>query len=380
MTSAVGAAGVVEPDYAGRGLASVLPNVAGAVGLEGWPTHLRLPPALRYVVVLVDGLGHRLLQKHADEAPYLAGLAEGTSPLTVGVPSTTATSLTSLGTGLPPGGHGVVGYTSRIPGTDRTLNALRWPSDVDATQWQPHTGVLERIAESGVPASSVNKAEFEGSGLTLCSQRGVPFHGVTSVWERLEAVADLCEAEAQGVVYAYESTLDHAGHEHGCTSEQWRERLRAIDGDLRHLRDALPDDTAMLVTADHGMVDLPLEGRFDVDAEPHLLDDVVVLAGEARFRHLYTRTGAEADVAGRWAERLGEQAVVLTRDDAERRGWFGEIEPRVRPRIGDVVVASLGDFGVFTSERFKVEMKMRGFHGSVTADEMLVPLLVDPPR
>ncbi|MBW9206146.1 alkaline phosphatase family protein [Mumia sp. zg.B53] len=346
------------------------------MGVPSWTDTLGLPPAERYVVVLVDGLGYDLLAEHADAAPYLAGLLDR-EPLLSGLPSTTATSLTSLGTGLPPGRHGVVGYTSRIPGTDRVMNSLRWDPQVDPSQWQPYPTMFERIDAAGIPTSTVNKAEFEGSGLTVCSQGGVPFHPFGSVYERLDVVVEASEATPGSLVYTYESTLDHTGHEKGCTSPEWRDRLRGIDHDLADLRAELGSGTAMLVTADHGMLDLPRAGRFDVEAEPQLLTDVTVFAGEARFRHLYTRSGAEHEVAGRWRDRVGEQALVLTRDEAEAAGWFGSIDDAVRPRIGDVVVASLGDFGVFSSRHFGIELRMAGFHGSVTPAEMRVPLLVD---
>lgn len=324
-------------DYHGRSLTSVLPSVAAAMGVPSWGDTLSLPEAARYVVVLVDGLGYDLLLEHADIAPYLSSLADR-APLLSGLPSTTATSLTSLGTGLPPGTHGVVGYTSRIPGTDRVMNSLRWDPQVDPAQWQPYPTMFERIDAAGIPTSAVNKAEFEGSGLTVCSQGGVPFHPISSVYERLDVVVEASEATPSSLVYTYESTLDHTGHEKGCTSPEWRDRLRGIDRDLADLRDALAPGTALLVTADHGMLDLPKDDRFDVESEPAMLTDVVVFAGEARFRHLYTRSGTEQEVAARWRDRLGDQALVLTRDEAEAAGWFGQIEDAVRP--GSVTCSS----------------------------------------
>lgn len=370
---------VWSPDYAGRCLVNVLPSVAAAMGVPTWDDLLGLPAADRYVVVLVDGLGYTLLRDHRDDAPYLAGLFDQYAPMSSGLPSTTATSLTSLGTGLAPGRHGVVGYTCRIPGTDRLLNALKWDDEVDAVEWQPHANMLERLDAAGIATSVVNKADFENSGLTLCSQRGVDFLPVNSVWERLDVVAETSAARPRSLVYAYESMLDSTGHKHGCESPQWRDRLRKIDGELEALRDAIPDDAALVITADHGMVDLPADGRFDVDAPEapaDLLDDVVVFGGEARFRHLYVRSGAATDVAARWRAMCGDRAIVLTRDEAEDAGWFGPIDTAMRARIGDVLVASLGDFGVFSSRGFGVEMKMTGFHGSITPEETQVPLLV----
>jgi len=182
--------GFVSPAYEDRSLGDVLPAVAAALGVDaGLPiTSLRFPEGQRYVVFLIDGLGYELLRDHPDEAPFLHSLLGDQVPATVGVPSTTATSLTSLGTALTPGSHGVVGFTSRIPGTDNLLNALLWDKSVDAREWQPHPTAFARLAASGVHTTVVNKREFATSGLTVAGHRGAEFVGADRVGERLAAV------------------------------------------------------------------------------------------------------------------------------------------------------------------------------------------------
>lgn len=367
-------AALALPGLAGRRtIDQVMPSVAAALGNRGFSNTLELPEAPRYVVMLIDGLGETLLQAHADAAPYLSSL-HGIGDVVCGVPSTTATSLTSLGTGVSAGSHGMVGYTSRDPDSGQRLNSLRWDLPIDPVVWQPRPTVLEMLQQDGVSTSSVNDAKFVDTGLTICSQRGVPFHGVNSVYERLDVIVDVIEAAPRSMTYAYESRLDHTGHARGCGSEQWREMLRTIDREVSDLRAELPDDCVLIVTADHGMIDLPMEDRFDVDQHPRLLTDVTMLAGEARFRHVYTRSGAAEDVAARWADQIGDRAVVRTQTGIE--DWFGPIAPDVRGRIGDVVVAALGDFAVFSSAEFAIEMKMTGFHGSITEPELRIPVLV----
>jgi Type I phosphodiesterase / nucleotide pyrophosphatase len=366
----------VSPRYSDRALSDLLPSIAAAMGQPAVDNRLELPPSRRYVVVMVDGLGWNQLRRHADLAPYLASLGDGREPLTCGVPSTTVTSLTSLGTGLPPGQHGVVGYTSRVPGTNELLNALKWDADVDPYVWQPQPTVFERLAAAGLRVSAANRGSFRGSGLTVCSQRGAVYYAVDTAWERIAVVSELAEAP-DSLTYAYESTLDHIGHETGCTSDEWLEQLVVVDADLRRLRESLPTDAVMVVTGDHGMVDADDTGRIDVSDIAGLLEGVALFGGEARLRHLYCQAGAAPDVAARWASTLGDRAVVMTQVDAEAAGWFGPIRPELRARIGDVVVAATDRNAVLSRYHFPIETKLVGFHGSLTEAEMLVPLLVD---
>jgi hypothetical protein len=351
----------------------ILPAVASALGVPDFENRLDLPSAARYVVMVVDGLGDELLRANAESAPFLSSLA-AIDGVVCGVPSTTATSLTSLATGLRPGQHGMAGYTCRVPETGRRMNLLTWDQPVDPEQWQPHASVLARVRDAGLDADVVNEAKFAESGLTRCTQRSVPFHGVKSSWERLDVLLEVVDESPQGLVYTYDSRLDHTGHLEGCDSDAWREALRAIDADIAEMRQELPTDTVLLVTADHGMLDLPQDDRFDLDAVPELREGVELVAGEARLRHLYVRPGAADDVLDCWRETLGDRAVVDRRE--HRTDWFGPIAPEVRGRFGDIVVASLGEFAVFSSADFPQEFKLRGFHGSITDTELAIPLLV----
>jgi hypothetical protein len=368
----------VAPAYHDRSLGDVLPAVAAALGVDaGFPgSSLTLPEAQGYVVFLVDGLGYELLRSHASHAPYLASLMDDAPPATVGVPTTTATSLTSFGTALTPGTHGVVGFTSRIPGTDELLNALMWSKNVDPLEWQPHPTAFGRLAAAGVHTAVVNKREFAGSGLTVASSRGAEYVGADRLGERTVAVSSAAD-RAPSLTYMYDGDLDWTGHRYGVDSPQWRAQLEAVDAAAEHLREALPSSVRVVVVADHGMVDSPADSRVEVDDHPELREGVAVLGGEARFRHVYCRAGAVDDVLATWRGFLGDRALVLSRDEALAEGWFGELTSSVRPRLGDVVVACRDDHAIISTSAFPYENVLIGMHGSLTSAEMLIPILVD---
>ncbi|MCW2793884.1 MAG: type phosphodiesterase/nucleotide pyrophosphatase [Nocardioides sp.] len=378
MTSGVPSGAFVEPAYHQRSLGDVVPAVAAALGtpLDSTPSGLVLPDAAGYVVFLIDGLGANLLARYAHYAPYLSELLEQQAPGTAGVPSTTATSLTSLGTGLTPGAHGLVGFTSRVPGTNDLLNALLWDRDVDPLEWQPHDTAFARLRAKGVSTTVVNKREFAGSGLTVAAHRGADYVGADKVGERIAAAVLAC-GQRPALTYLYDGDLDWTGHRYGVASTPWLQQLSMIDAEAEQLREALPISTRLLVVADHGMVDSPPDRRIDVDRHHELRDGVGLIGGEARFRHLYCRGGAVDDVVATWRAFLGDRAEVLTRTDVIARGWFGPVDANVLPRLGDVVVACRDDTAVMSSTDFPYETKLVGLHGSLTPDEMMIPLLVD---
>lgn len=374
----------IVPAYGSGTLADLLPSIGARLGLGGTDV-LGLPEGGRWVVVLVDGLGALQLAEHGDHAPYLASLLRGEGDFrpvegfTSGLPSSTVTSLTSLGTGTVPGHHGIVGYSCRNPRSGQFLNMLTWEGEDEPTALQPHPTYLRTCAEAGVDVGIVAPARFEYSGLTAVSLQGgrfYPVHDEGDEETRLDLTVAAATAGERSLVYAYERELDHTGHARGVASADWRRHLRRIDAMIEALRDDLPDDVRIVVTGDHGMIDVPSHERIVVEDVPALMRDVELVAGEGRLRQVYTEPGRADDVAARWRSELGERAMVLTRDEAIGAGWYGPVSADVLDRYGDVAVAMLGTWAVMT-RTLPGELGLVGMHGSLTAAEMVVPLVVD---
>ncbi|MDO5710382.1 MAG: alkaline phosphatase family protein, partial [Micrococcales bacterium] len=226
----------------------------------------------------------------------------------------------------------------------------------------------------------VGPNHFEGSGLTTAALRGAGFRGARDLRARVEATLDALRAAPRALVYLYWGDLDKVGHVHGCESWQWGDELEATDRALRELAARLPKGTAMYVTADHGMVDVPHADRLDVAHEPVLAAGVRHVAGEARTPQLFCVPGAVDDVVAAWRETLGDRAWVKRRAEVEQLNWFGPVNERVRPRIGEIVVAMRGLNAVVDSRSQRPELiSLLGLHGSLTEDEVAIPLLSVPP-
>jgi len=366
------------PGYDQRALGALMPGAAAALGHDLGRPAVSLPAAERICVVVVDGLGHRMLLERPRAAPFLSTLMDPEQCLVAGAPSTTATSMASFGTGLPPGRHGLVGYEVMDPDRGELLNELRWHPDTDPLRWQPHPTVFQELAARGVPVTQIGNPEFYGSGLTEAALRGATFVGLTRLRDRVDAAVD--RLREPGLVYLYWADVDSVGHVHGWRSAQWRRTVRALDRELARLSRCLPSGTLLVITADHGMVDVPHAERLDLAAQPGLWSRFRVLGGEGRFAQLYCEPGTPADrvadLARQLADWIGERAHVCTRAAAIDAGWFGPVEDRVRPRLGEVIVAGREPFTLIDSRTARPHtLSLIGQHGSLTPDEQLVPFL-----
>ena len=373
----------LPPAYDASGLAGVLPAVVRSLGVaepardDGAPRDLlELLPARRSVVVLIDGLGYDLLRQRSGHAPFLRGLLPSAYRICAGFPSTTATSMGTFGTGLPPGAHGLVGYEVLVPGEDRLLNELSWEDGPDPRVWQPSQTVFERAAANGLTVTRVGPGFFDGSGLTNAALRGGAFKAAHSLEARVDAALIAVRASKRALVYLYWGELDKVGHVHGCQSWEWGDELELIDRSLARLVVGVPSDTSVYVTADHGMVDAPHALRIDLAHDVELAGGVRHVGGEARSLQLYCEPGATSDVLATWRERVDMRAWVLSRDEAIGHGLFGPVSERVLPRIGDVIVAMRDNFAIVDSRTARPRLlALLGLHGSLTPEEMAIPLV-----
>ncbi|WP_432924372.1 alkaline phosphatase family protein [Microbispora sp. CA-135349] len=360
------------PAYGTASLADLPGSLLASLGLPTGNT-LALEPAPRVCLFLVDGLGAELLAAHPGAAPFLSAHLRGT--LTAGFPSSTPISLATLGTGAPPGEHGMVGIQMAVPGEGRLFNCLRWTApglSIDPDVWQPAPTVYERMAAAGIEPVYVAPAAFDGTGLTRAVYRGMRHRAAESPGERVEAVRQALRETT--FVTVYYGGVDSVGHFSGWGGGEWVEQVAVVDRMAERIAETLPPGAVLYVTADHGMVNA--FDKVDVDRDPGLREGVLMLGGDARARHVYTPPGAAADVLDTWREVLRGRAWVVTREEAVSAGWFGR---RVRRewlgRIGDVVAVPYGDCVIVASAEDPVESSMIGYHGSLTPAEQNVPLV-----
>jgi hypothetical protein len=375
----------VIPDYDGACLSSVTPTLLAAVAaasggriaqpdapLPAW-VPAPLEGARQVVLLVLDGMGWEQLQGAGAAAPTMSAAVGG--PITSVAPTTTATALTSLTTGTPPAVHGVLGYRvvvdsggASAPGV---MNVLRWRTGAgDARRTIPPEEFQPVAAFGGRSVPAVTRSEFAATGFTAAHLAGARLVGWSVPSSLIVNVRRLLHA-GEPFVYVYYDGLDKIAHEHGL-GEHYRQELISVDRLVGDLVDVLPPGAVLALTSDHGQVEVGAAVRL---IAPELFDGVELLSGEGRFRWLHARPGAAGDVLAAARELHGDEAWVCGRDEMVDDGWFGgPLSLEAASRLGDVALVAHAPVA-FLDPADTGETRLMGRHGSLTAAEVMVPLL-----
>lgn len=354
-----------------RSLTGVVPQLFDALdGRSEW-----FAPATSAIVFVVDGLGASNLAARAGHARFLSQAGTKKDVARTVFPSTTATALTSLLTGAPAGEHGIVGYRALMPGTHHVVNQLRgYDTDGLPLAWQRAERLVARHGDR--PTFAVTKSEYAGTGFTAATLAEAEFVGVDDLTARVERAAALAQQHPGSFTYLYANDLDAVGHKRGWESGEWIAALERVDAAARALSSAIAPGTGVVVTADHGMVDVPRHRQILLSEGDALLEGVAFIGGEPRMLHLYTEPDRAADVLEAWRDAESGRSWIMSRDEAIGAGLFGDVHADVSPRIGDVLVAARAGVAYYDDRTHdKSPQSMVGQHGSLTNEERVVPLI-----
>lgn len=379
----------VAPDFSGRSLATLLPGISSALGaLSALAPHQtsdfssaatnaqdawHIASDSNIVLLVVDGLGYYNITEHALDAPYLAELNSLSDAGSAGFPSTTATSMSIIGTGQPAGRTGIIGYSAFDSVNDEHANFVSWRGLPSPQQVQRYPVLFEGLVEAGLGVESIGLPRYNASGLTTAALRGPRYVEAQTLNETF-AAASRSVARNQ-LTHVYWAEIDKVGHHEGVGSPQWREALRDFDSALRHFVGNLPTGTQVILTADHGMINADPRQRIDVAGNYGLSKGLRSLGGEPRCTHAYYNSQGGANSAkARWEEVVGDLGVVMSRDEIVDSGLYGEVDSHVYGWLGHLVILAKKNATIVDSSSMSpMSLGLIGVHGSLTRTEMTVP-------
>jgi predicted AlkP superfamily pyrophosphatase or phosphodiesterase len=360
------------PKTLGR-LSDVFISALGSI--TGKSNRLGLAKASRVCVVLVDGLGSENLRRAAGHAPFLNSALKTNKSISTVFPSTTAAAITSFGIGVSPSSHGVYGYSVY----DRALGVVRnllsgWSPDFEPEQFQRLASVFSSANKSNVTTYSVGPGEYSDSGFTRLNMTPSVYLPAKSFEDRIREARRILQSKTKSLTYLYFPELDSTAHAFGVESEQWLAKVEELDQAIKSLVSDLPNDCGVVLTADHGIVDVPRENQILLDELP--IENLLAVTGDPRCTFLYFEHGANVGASkSLLSQTFGGRVQVCTVTDLKNAGWLAKqiVNDDFLP---DLVLISNSSNAVYHRAFAKPQsLRMVGQHGGISQAELSVPLL-----
>ena len=370
-------------------LASMLPSVPNSFGrlseaylsaflaLDGKPNPLSLPTKQSYLVILVDGLGVANIKSAGGHAGFLNQKLSTSKSLFSGFPTTTATSLASFATGKQSGEHAFIGYRVFDRELSKPINLLNdLGIEFPPRKYQDLQTISEQAAKAGKNVITVGPREYEGSGFTQATMPGSNYLAAKSLQERFDTARSEI-AKPGTLVYLYIPELDQLAHRFGCQSLNWLNTIEDLDSVLSAFIKSLPKSSGAILTADHGVIDVPQTSHIYLE-QYESMKDLAMIGGDPRVGFLYFDSGIDL-VAKREALQADLTSIVdvVTVQDLVEAGWYQPLSESAKKVAPDLILLPKGNRVVYHREFARVKsMSMIGQHGGMSKAEWEVPLLV----
>jgi len=324
-------------------------------------------------LVLVDGLGLHNLKASAAHAGFLN--SQPSTPASCYYPSTTSASIVSLATAKPPWETGFIGYQILERTSGSRMNLLSgWSSQEQAALFQPLETLSESATQAGVEFHVVAPAIYEYSGFSAATMRSATFHGHNDITQRFEKARSLLADKNKKIVYLYLPELDQCAHAQGWKSDRWLHLLEAVDSEMQNLKNSLPKSAGVVLTADHGVIDVQKNNHIYLD-EYIAAEELDYVGGDTRGLFFYLKDSSSVSVyLERLAETFGDRCYIVTPEDLITAGYWGRgVRDHLLPEI---IVLAKKEVALYHRDFAKPKsLEMVGHHGSISSNELSIPLI-----
>ena len=358
------------PKSFGR-LSDVFISALGSI--TGIDNRLGLRKVESACVVMVDGLGVENIAFAAGHMKFLG--KQSLNAIRCAFPSTTASSLVSFATGDRPGVHNFVGYQVQHDG--EPLNLLTGLTANAAKDLQHRPTVSETAKSSGLECYFIGPPEYENSGFTNATMRDATYVAEKEISKRVSRAVALLKTQKRSLIYLYIPELDQTAHRYGSRSMQWLQRAEDVDSELSRLVDETPKRAGILVTADHGIVDVPTSNHIYLDDFDFDWTVVHSVGGDPRSRYLYLKEDSlTRSVRESLTDILGADVHICEVQDLVDSGWLAKPTAEARSLLPQLFLIAKTTVAIYHRSFSRPQsMKMIGQHGSISDAETRVPLV-----
>jgi hypothetical protein len=370
-------------------LVRALASVCGVPDVPGGDAITRIMsligPAEHVVFVLLDGLGMNLLRR-LDGDSFLASSLK--MELHAVAPSTTACALTSVATACYPARHGVTGWFTYEPELDLTVMMLPFAErynkrplaerNITAEQLLPVPAFLNRMTHRPL---TLLPAPIADTAYARYSRGYTDFLGYVSIPHAIDQIAQhVMAATSATYTHLYLPDVDTLCHHVGVDQPGVLPLVHRIETELQRLADALGGRARIVISADHGLIDVPRPQQTAlIDGDPLLAMLVVPPSGDARMPIFHVRQDRHGEFVEEFTRRMGSSMYLVPTEHAERLRLFGpeEMSAVARRRFGDYIAIPYRAATLFYAPPgTKVATPYIGQHAGLSPQEMHIPLCI----
>ncbi len=338
------------------------------------------------ILLVIDGMGYNFFSQFAKESFLKSKLLK---PITSVFPSTTAVAITSILTGLSPQEHALTGWfvylkelgsvSQILPLIPRYSQNMYFDNDIDSNNIY---NLKPLVNNFGVDTYFVHLDKYSDDNYQKILRGDSFYYGFKELTDISPLIKDALNDNNNNkkkFIYSYWNGLDNISHRLGCKTDDTLNHFSEIQNEINRIINLINlEDTALIITADHGFIDVPDSNKFRVKDFPGLRECLVLpLMGEPRSPYCYLRSGKEKLFKEIWEKYLSPYSNLFHIDEMLEKKIFGlnEISAKFADRVGDYVIVMNDGYVLLDNVMLEKEMNLTGYHGGMTKDEMLVPLI-----
>lgn len=323
------------------------------------------------VLIIFDCMGMNILEHHLDENSFLR--RHLTSVISSVFPPSTAIATTSIHSGLSPKEHGWMGWMLDFKEHNHIVEVFRDKDfyTKETVAFKPsrevlkYTPIYEKIVRQNpdVHFTKIFPAWAQG--------------GALSIEHMCERIARALTTHDKNLILAYWDDPDHTIHSNGCYSTAVHVVMSDIEMQIQKLAQQLDNDTLVIITADHGAVDIQEIYLNDIEGFQECLKRPPSL--ESRIVSFFVKDDKKEAFKNLFLKHFKDDFLLLTHDEYLNGPLLGpgRAHPKTADFIGDFIAIATGKralrFYTTCKEQFSVH---KADHAGITPNEMRVPLIL----
>jgi predicted AlkP superfamily pyrophosphatase or phosphodiesterase len=381
----------VLPNYKDGSILNLMSSIGGALGWRSKYGALKIlkPEELKksknIVLMVVDGLGYEYLMKYGKGSVFNENLR---GKMTSTFPSSTSAAIPAFMTGTSPKEHGMTGWYMFAKEFGSQIIPLPY---VPKFTWEFSLGGLFDINKLFDIKPFANKIKVKSylvqnrkildTEFTVAAAGKSKRFGYDGMKGYFRAIRKVLSSNKQRkFIFAYYSDHDSLCHKNGSPSKKVLKHFKQLDKSMRSfLKSIRGTDTTLIITADHGMADIPLSNNIDLDNHPKLKEMLSMpLSGEHRFAYVYVKPSRKKEFEAYVKTKLRYCCDLCKSEDFVKKGYFGLFKShgKLKDRIGDYVFLMKDNYAIYDHSPYKEKHFHKGDHGGLSKEEMYVPLVV----